>query len=243
MFSYRMRAFCDPESLWWFVAYSEITDKTAAYILLQVCDTCRLWALSREMIQWIQSLNMEAVLGIADDARECFSLLEAIKGSKFRYLPTMRASRGILSSLLPGRNDSGADFRYFNPFTSPLFSKSEASSVMRAMDRLVLRDNPTGWDYYENTKDFVMSSSALRQLRARIDGWSDAFDEAMDEDDVVIDFAEVEVPTELAEPWELTKKERLQAVRAFLSLVEEISESVLTGEYDAFVAHLQGSLH
>lgn len=87
VFIYRMRKLCDPESSWWIVAYMKLAAKTAAYILFEVDDSCRLWRLSREMIQDIRRLDLQTILGNTDNARECLSLINAIERSRFRQLP------------------------------------------------------------------------------------------------------------------------------------------------------------
>lgn len=63
VFSYRMRELCDRESPWWVATYTELAVKTAEFILFDVYDWCRLWSLSREMIEGIQRLNSETIFG------------------------------------------------------------------------------------------------------------------------------------------------------------------------------------
>lgn len=51
MFTYPLRELMNSESPWWVVAYTEMDAKTAVYILFEVYDSCRLRALSRDMIE------------------------------------------------------------------------------------------------------------------------------------------------------------------------------------------------
>lgn len=50
----------------------------------------------------------------------------------------------------------------------------------------------------------------------------------------------LEVPVELRE---LTEAERLEAVRIYFRSADEVPDSVLSGGYNALVAHWQGRLH
>lgn len=45
MFTYKVHEFCDLESGWWVVAYTELVRKTAAFVLFEGYDSYRLWAL------------------------------------------------------------------------------------------------------------------------------------------------------------------------------------------------------
>lgn len=118
VFSYGIRKLMDPKSPWLVWAYTELAAKTAAFILFEVYESCRVWALSRNMIQGIRRLDLKTILGNAGNANECLSLIDTIESSRFRDLPEEWTFRGMLPSLAPGRTDRGAYYRYFNPFTS-----------------------------------------------------------------------------------------------------------------------------
>lgn len=55
---YRVLQLMDTESPWWVVACTELSAKMAASIFFEVYDTCRLLALSREMMQGIRHLSL-----------------------------------------------------------------------------------------------------------------------------------------------------------------------------------------
>lgn len=55
----------------------------------------------------------------------------------------------MLPSLALGRTDPGADYRYFNPFKSPFITETEASVVLRGMDRHLLAEHLVCWDFSE----------------------------------------------------------------------------------------------
>lgn len=101
------------------------------------------------MIEGIRRLNLETIFGNVGKARGCFSLAEAIEGSKFPELPALWSCRGILPSLSPGRTDGGVGYCSYNPFTSRFISEGEATVVIRGMDRRVPSGHVVGWDCSE----------------------------------------------------------------------------------------------
>lgn len=107
-----MRELLDLDSPWWIVTYTKLAPKTAAFVLFDVYDSCRLWALSREMIQGILYLNLKTVLINVGNERECLTLIDAIERSYFRDLPGEWSTRGALPSLAPGSTGCSAEFRY-----------------------------------------------------------------------------------------------------------------------------------
>lgn len=75
VFTYRILEFCDPDLPWWVTTYTEFAAKVVAYIIFEFYDSCRLWALIRDMLEGIRRLNLETFLG---NAGKCLSLLDAI---------------------------------------------------------------------------------------------------------------------------------------------------------------------
>lgn len=171
---FHMRELCDPGSLWWVVAYTEIAAETAGFILFEVFDNCRLWALRRDMIQRIRRLSLKTVIGNAGNARECLSLVEAIERSRFQEFPSEWSCRGMLPSLSPGHSESGPDYRFYNPFTCRFKSEGEVATFLRSMDLRVPSGNLVGWDFTEVGDDFVGANADLSRLRATLNGWGDA---------------------------------------------------------------------
>ena len=51
IFSYKMDELRDPQSGYWVIAYTEWVVKVAAFVLFDVYDSYRLWALSPAMIE------------------------------------------------------------------------------------------------------------------------------------------------------------------------------------------------
>lgn len=118
VFSYRMRKLLDPESPWWVVVYTDRAGKVAALILFDVYDSCRFWALRKEIVRGIRRPHLKIVLGNAGNATDCFSLLDAIERFRFREFPAEWLYRGILPSLAPGHTDVGGDYLFYNPYTA-----------------------------------------------------------------------------------------------------------------------------
>lgn len=63
-----MRELIYPESPWLAVAYTELAGKTFSFIVFEMYNSCRLSALSRDMIQEIRRLDLTSVLGCAGNA-------------------------------------------------------------------------------------------------------------------------------------------------------------------------------
>lgn len=78
LFSYRIMELLDRWSPCWVVAYTELSTKTAAFILFEFFDSCNLWALGKEIVPSIRRLDLRHVLRNASNVTECLSLLEAI---------------------------------------------------------------------------------------------------------------------------------------------------------------------
>lgn len=57
-FTYCTTELMGSESPWLVVAYTEMAAKTAAYILFNLYDSCRIWALSHDMSEGISRFNL-----------------------------------------------------------------------------------------------------------------------------------------------------------------------------------------
>ena len=69
------------------VVYTEMTAKTAAFILQDAYHNCRLWALSRDSIENIRALTLVDVLGNQANAEECLKFLSIIESTNFSAFP------------------------------------------------------------------------------------------------------------------------------------------------------------
>lgn len=133
--SYRMRELIDIESPCWFDAYMERAAKTAVFFLFEAYDSCRLQALSSDIVEGIRRINLKIILGNDRNATECRRLLDALESSRFCDLQLGWSGRGMLPSLSPARMDSGYDYRFFNPFTVLLLDAAGAAAVISGMNR------------------------------------------------------------------------------------------------------------
>lgn len=79
MFRYRIRELRYPKLPLWAATYTEFSAGVAAFILFEEQASCRLWALSRDLIEKIGRLNLNTVLGKAGNSREGVSLFDTIK--------------------------------------------------------------------------------------------------------------------------------------------------------------------
>ena len=101
----------DDNSGWWVVAFTEMICKTAAYILQDVYDSYRLWALSAVTIRCCRELNLVPVLGNQKNVDEFLSLLDVIESTTFTDLPATWRQRGERAhDCSPGRSGAGADW-------------------------------------------------------------------------------------------------------------------------------------
>lgn len=80
-FTYQREEGMDFASPWLVVAYTELGAKTVVFILFEVYDSRRLWALSCEMIEGIRSLNLRSVLGNSGKDSEFCRLLDSTESS------------------------------------------------------------------------------------------------------------------------------------------------------------------
>lgn len=239
-FSYCIGDPFDRESPWWVMEYTEISIKTAALIFLEVYDSCRLWALNREMIQEIRRLILEKILGNTGNVREFLSLFEAIGGSKFREFLARWSCGGMLPILSPGHTGGGVDYRFYKPFSLSFISEGEATVFLSVMDRILPPGDPVGWDYSEIDENFDGSNQDLARLRALLRCWGDVSDSSRDKVEVK---SEVEASEKNLKVLPRVITDDVKTVRKYLRRVGEIHESVISGWYEALVAYLQGCLH
>lgn len=83
----------------------------------------------------------------------------------------------MMLSLSPGRTDSGADYRFYNPFTVRFISEREDTVVNRGMDSCVPSEHPVEWDLAEVDDDCFGSNVDLTRLGATLSGWCDRSDD------------------------------------------------------------------
>lgn len=146
VFSYKMRELHDPNSGYWVVAYTEMVIKTAAFLLFEVYDNFRLWALSPHTIEFIRTLDLDSALGSRSNATEILRLCTVIENKDYTRLPTEWRVRGHGVSLSGGRRSAGADWMYYDPWSRCEISAATAADYARR-PREVPDGHPTGWDY------------------------------------------------------------------------------------------------
>lgn len=124
--------------------YTELAAKKAKFVIFDFYDCCRFWALSRKVIQQIQRFKLKKVLGIVGNELKCLTLIDEIEWSDFHDLPGEWSTRVELQSLVLWKTGCGADFRYYNPFTSRFIREGDMSVVLREMDRCISIGSPCG---------------------------------------------------------------------------------------------------
>lgn len=137
----------DPESGWWVFAFTEWAVRVAVFLLQEVYDTYRVWAISPTLIGFIRKLDTSVPLGCGTNVEELRSLLDVIENTDFRRLPVAwRRRTSRVNDASPGRIGEGADFVYYDPFSRKLIDQTTAER-RRRMIRSVPPGHPVGYEY------------------------------------------------------------------------------------------------
>ena len=147
IFSYRMLDLKDPESPYWDVAYTELCVYTASFIMRDVYDRFRLWALSPTILEHLLVLDLDGPLGSGDNAREFRELLGVISDTESHNLRHWWSARGEGGSRSPGPVGRGADWVYYDPLRREKVSASVAENRLRNAPTAVPAGHPVGYDY------------------------------------------------------------------------------------------------
>jgi hypothetical protein len=146
VFTYKAEELMDPNSGYWVVAYTELVAKAAAYLLFEVWDVYRLWAMSPDMLINMEKLDLEVVFGNASSADELRRLMAVIRGTNFAAVPTDCRARGQMPSRSPGRQGPGGDWIWYDPSRRELLhSRDTARARANALDRSIPDGFPRGW--------------------------------------------------------------------------------------------------
>ena len=147
VFSYKVRALLDQNSGWWVVAYTEHIAKTAAFILFDVYDSLRLWALSPRTISFCRELDLVPVLGNDANVQEFHDLLRVIEATDYTRYPTSQRNRGEKGDYCLGRTGAGADYVYFCPLEKRILSLDEFIVKRRRGRPKIPRNYPRGFSF------------------------------------------------------------------------------------------------
>lgn len=152
VFSYKIQALMDRRHGLWVVAYTGFAAKVACFLIQEVYDHYRLWALSAKMIENIRALDLIIPLGSQHNVDEVRRLLTVIENTDFSRYPSSWAARGTRAvDYSPGRRASGADYIYYDPWCRRMMSDSEHTAKMRESRRRRPVGYPTGYDFSEDT--------------------------------------------------------------------------------------------
>lgn len=177
------------ESGSWVIAYTEFAAKTEAFILAEVYDVYRLWALYSEMIRYIRALDLVRVLGSRENTDELERLPRVIERTIFSVLRDSLSHRGEGCSLARGQRGRGADYLFCKPHNERWMSYDEAWHLVRALRARLPTGHSVGLDYEamdlferELDGDVVVGS----WMHDQVIGWDDEFptdgDHVMDEE-------------------------------------------------------------
>lgn len=147
VFSYYARDLLNLNSGYWRIAYTTFAACVAAYILFEVYDNYRLWALSRDLLRDIRKLDLVRVFGWEANFDELRRLLEVIEATDVAGLNPNWTPRGRLQSLSPGRHGPGADWFYYNPWARRVASGAELRAYFASNNRTIPDGHPRCWDH------------------------------------------------------------------------------------------------
>jgi len=249
IFSYKMDELRDPQSGYWVVAYTEWVVKVAAFVLFDVYDSYRLWALSPAMIEALGQLNLDQALGNRENARELRRLVAVIENTRFSDFPAEWRARGSHVSLDPGRQGSGADFIYYNPWTRSAVSREDARELA-ARERVIPDGHPMGWNFDAIPDGWDTPVAELPTGAQEAGAWDGdvPVGDSEGDDDIAMGYPVAPgTPAGAAQGGAVGSAnvpvtDDAEVVRRFLRAVGGVPESVLSGSYDMLVGYLQGRL-
>lgn len=138
----------DPNSGIWVVAFTEMVAKTASFIIQEVYDNYRLWALSPHTIRFARELDLKPVLGNQANVEEFLSLLRVIETTDFGSLPTSWRNRSTRANeRSPGRVGPGADWVYYDPHQRRCVDADVARERANAPRPPIPPGHPVGYDF------------------------------------------------------------------------------------------------
>ena len=127
--SYKTSQLMRRDSGWWVVVYTEHACKTAAYLLMDVYDSLRLWWIPTALIEAIRALDLVEVLGNQANVHELNQLLQVIESTDFTMVDSQNSLRYANTGFCPGRTAPGGDFIYYDPWTRTKLSKSQYEAM------------------------------------------------------------------------------------------------------------------
>lgn len=104
---------------------------------------------------------MKTIFDNAGNAREFLSLVHEIERSRFKEVPSEWYCSCMLPIPSPGNPDSGADYRFYNPYTTRFISESESTFGFRGMDLRLQSFLPVIMNFIEVDDDLVGSNADL----------------------------------------------------------------------------------
>ena len=130
------------------MAYTEMVAKTAAFILQEVYDNFRLWAVSPHTISFSRELDLVPILGNRENVDEYLHLLRVVERTDFAQLPpTWRARGEKKEDSSPGRVGPGGDWLYYDPFARRAISEADAKRFAARERPPIPEGHPMGFDF------------------------------------------------------------------------------------------------
>lgn len=169
----------DENSGWWVPVFTEFICKTATFILQEVYDNYRLWALSADSIRCLRELDLSTVLGHQDNVDELHRLLDVIESTNFAELPSTWRQRGERAhDLSPGRVGPGADWVYYDPWRRQILTEVVARQKANEERPPIPDGHPTGFNFDFNAAGWNNENPAYVAAQNNADNGDD-----YDEDD------------------------------------------------------------
>lgn len=170
-FSYVWREMMEDENSGWLVViFTEFTCKVASFILQDVYDNYRLWALSSDTIRCLRGLDLVGVLGNQENVDELHRLLDVIDSTNFNQLPESWRQRGErMHDYSPGRVGPGADWMYYDPWARRTVTEAVARQKAEEPRIPVPEGHPTGFDFDFPAAGWNVDNTAFVAAQGTVD--------------------------------------------------------------------------
>lgn len=151
----------DPDSCRWVVVYIEMVTKTADFLIQEVYDKFRLWAVSPQTISFSRELNLVPVIGNQVNVDEYLVLLRVIERTDFsQILSTWRAHGENKEDHSPGHVDAGAAWMYYDPHDRSPIGEADAKRLHAREGAQIYEDHPIGLNFDASPGGWVGTDTA-----------------------------------------------------------------------------------
>lgn len=225
----------------------------AAFVLLDMCDSYHLWALSPTIINSIAQVDLDRVVRNCTNADELKRLLNVVESMSFTAWPSTWRARELHDSPNTGWQGAGADWMYSNPWKGPATGRDGARELSNQGRHLSNR-HPVQWTFDAIPNGWTAPLSEPPQ-GVRDNGASDG---DLPEEDSLEGRVGNEAAMPIATPNPAgngasrlrgnagesgNSSPNVEAVRTFLQEAGDIAKTHFYETYDMLIGYLRGRLN